>query len=105
MTSPKWKVLTLQQKVDVIKLLDSGKAACKIAAELGVGKTQIQNLRKRKFDILSDYENNVPTTSKRRRYTTGNEEIELTYEWFKSAIARQTNVTGGLLKEKALKFA
>jgi predicted DNA-binding protein YlxM (UPF0122 family) len=106
MTSPKRKVLTLQQKVDAIKLLDAGKAAYKIAEEFGVGKTQIQNLRKRKFDILSDYENNVPATSKRRKYTTGNEEInELTYEWFKSAIARRINVTGGLLKEKALKFA
>jgi hypothetical protein len=49
MTSPKRKVLTLQQKVDAIKLLDAGKAACKIAAELGVGKTQILNLRKRKI--------------------------------------------------------
>jgi kinesin family protein 6/9 len=75
MTSPKRKVLTLQQKVEAIKLLSTGKAACKIAVEFGVGKTQVQNLRKRKFDILSDYENNVPTTSKRRRYTTGNEEI------------------------------
>lgn len=49
----KRKVSTLEQRVDAIKLLDSGKPAYKIAEDFGVGKTQIQNLRKRKAEVLA----------------------------------------------------
>ena len=106
MATTKRKVLTLEQKVEAIKQLDSGKPAYKIANEYGVGKTQIQNLRKRKVDILQDFESNVPLTSKRRRYVTGNEDVnKLTYEWFNDAVSRRINVTGPLLQTKALKFA
>lgn len=64
-------VLTLEEKIQAIKKLDAGTPAYKIAEEMGVGKTQIQTLRKRKADILSDFENNMPNSSKRRRYLTG----------------------------------
>lgn len=50
----KRKVLTLNERVEAIKLLDAGRPACKIALDFGAGKTQIQNLRKRKLDILSN---------------------------------------------------
>lgn len=49
----KRKVSTLEQRVDAIKLLDSGKPAYKVAEDFGVGKTQIQNLRKRKAEVLA----------------------------------------------------
>ena len=102
----KRKVLTLDQRVEAIKLLDSGKPAYKVAEDFGVGKTQIQNLRKRKAEVLADYEQNVPGNTKRRRHLTGNENINsLCLEWFKDAVNRRINVTGPLLKEKALKFA
>ncbi|XP_069105391.1 tigger transposable element-derived protein 4-like [Argopecten irradians] len=106
MASPKRKVLTLNDKIEAIKLLDAGKPAYKVAQDFGVGKTQIQNLRKRKLELINDFENNVPGESKRRRYLTGNEEINsLTYEWFKDASARRINISGPLLKTKALNFA
>lgn len=41
----KRKVLTLEQKIQAIKLLVAGKAAYNVAEDLGVGKTQIQNLK------------------------------------------------------------
>ena len=104
--SPKRKLLTLEQKVDAIKLLDSGKAAYKIAEQYGVGKTQIQNLRKRKREILEDFENNVPSSTKRRRHITGNEEVNrLCLEFFKDAVGRRIIIIGPILKEKALQFA
>jgi len=71
----KRKVLTLDQRVEAIKLLDSGKPAYKVAEDFGVGKTQIQNLRKRKAEVLGDYEENVPGNTKRWRHLTGNENI------------------------------
>lgn len=49
----KRKVSTLDQRVEAIKLLDSGKPAYKVAEDFGVGKTQIQNLRKRKAEVLT----------------------------------------------------
>jgi len=105
--SSKRKVLTLQQKYDAIKLLDSGRQAYKIAADLGVGKTQIQTLRKRKAEVLDDYANSsISTDSKRRKYQTGNEELNtLTYKWFIDAVARRLPVSGPVIKARALKFA
>lgn len=47
----KRKTLTLNEKVEAIKLLGSGKPAYKIAKELEVWKTQIQALRKRKAEV------------------------------------------------------
>jgi len=99
-------VLTLEQKINAIKRLDQGTPAYKIASEMGVGKTQIQSLRKRKAELMTDYENNVPAESKRRRYLTGNEEInELTLKWVHDAVSRRINVTGPLIQAKALEFA
>ena len=106
MATAKRKVLTLEQRIEAIKLMDAGKPAYKVVEEFGVGKTQIQNLRKRKVEVLADYEQNIPGSTKRRRHLTGNENInELCLEWFKDAVSRRINVTGPLLKEKALKFA
>ena len=105
MATAKRKVLTLEQRIEAIKLMDAGKPAYKVAEEFGVGKTQIQNLRKRKAEVLADYEQNIPGSTKRRRHLTGNENInELCLEWFKDAVSRRINVTGPLLKEKALKI-
>ena len=54
----KRKVLTLNEKIRVLELSKS-KSARKIADEFGVGKTQIQNILKRKAEVLEDVENNV----------------------------------------------
>jgi kinesin family protein 6/9 len=69
----KRKVLTLDQRVEAIKLLDSGKPAYKVAEDFGMGKTQILNLWKCKVEVLADYEENIHVNTKRRRHLTGNE--------------------------------
>ena len=105
-TKQKRKVLNLEERVQAIKLLDTGKPAYKVVEDFGVGKTQIQSLRKRKAEVLNDFENNVSGSTKRCGHVTGNEEInELCLEWFKDAVNRRINVTGPLLKEKALVYA
>ena len=102
----KRKILTLAEKIKVIELEKSGASSRQIALELSVGKTQILNIIKRKAEYLSDFENNASPDQKRRRYITGNEEINtLCWEWFKDATARRIIVNGPLLQEKALKFA
>ncbi|KAG1687723.1 hypothetical protein GQR58_008296 [Nymphon striatum] len=78
----KRKFLSLDEKSKAINRLEKGSPAYKVAEEFGVGKTQIQNLRKRKCEVFEQVERNVPLDTKRRRRATGNEEInQLTYEW------------------------
>ena len=60
----KQKVLTLNEKIRVLELSKSISAR-KIADEIGVGKPQIQNILKRKAEVLEDVENNVSGEKKR----------------------------------------
>ena len=53
-TPRKRKVLTLEECVQVIKLLESGRSSCVVADQFGVGKTQIQQTLKRKAELMSD---------------------------------------------------
>ena len=47
--------LSVDQKIKVIKLSDGGRSARAIAADLGVGKTQIQAVLKNKEDITAHF--------------------------------------------------
>ena len=59
------KVLTLSVRVEAIKLHDSGKSSQDVAQIMGVGRTQIQPIIKRKSEVLDDYESNVSNDRKR----------------------------------------
>ena len=50
-----------------INLCDSGKSCWAVAEEMGVGRTQIMNILKRKSEILDDLKNNIPGSRKRQR--------------------------------------
>ena len=102
----KRKVLTLDERVKVIKLMESGKSSRILAEQFGVGRTQIQQTLKRKAELMSDYENNANPDSKRQRRATGNEDInELTWRWFQDASARRAHLSGPIIQEKARMFA
>ena len=86
--------------------MENGKSIRAVASEMGVGKTQVADLLKRKREILSDIENNAPGDRKRKRIKSGNEDInDLIWKWFQDAVARKINVTGPMIQEKALQFA
>ena len=56
----------------------------------GVSKTQIQNTLKRKAELTTEYDSNVPLTQKKRVKLTGNEEINnLLHKWFIDATNRK----------------
>ena len=99
--------LTLEQRVEVVKKSEKNNlSARKIAEHFGVGRTQIDGILKRKAEVLADYDNNQPSDRKRQIKLTGNEDINtLVWKWFQDATARRINVSGPLIKEKALKFA
>lgn len=100
------KVLTLNERHEAIKLMESGLSARAVALKFIVGKTLMTNISKRKAVIINDIANNAPSDSKRKRQKTGNEDInDFCWKWFHDAVCRRVNVTGPLLKMKALKFA
>jgi transposase len=49
------KALNLDGKVKAINLSDGGKSCRAVAEEMGVGRTQIMNILKRKSEILDDF--------------------------------------------------
>jgi hypothetical protein len=54
---------------------------------MGVGRTQIQQIIKRKSEVLDDYESNVSNDRKRKKHKTGNEDInDLCWDWVQDAI-------------------
>ena len=53
--SKKRKVMTLDERVCVIKLSNQGDSARKIAASLGVGKTQVQTVIHNKEEIVKEW--------------------------------------------------
>lgn len=101
----KRKFLTLDDHIKVIKLSEAGKSSRSIAEEIGVGRTQVQNIIKRKREVLEEHENNHNSAAKRFRRTTTFEDLnELLLNWFRDATSRQINVSGPLLKQEALGF-
>jgi IS30 family transposase len=59
------KVLTLSERVEAIKLHDDGKSSRDVAQIMGIERTQIQQIIKRKSEVLDDYESNVSNDQKR----------------------------------------
>ena len=76
------KVITLSERVEAIKLHDVGKSSRDVAQIMGVGRMQIQQIIKRKSEVLDDYESNVSNDRKRKRHKTRNEDINnLCRDW------------------------
>lgn len=102
----KRKFLTLEERMKVIKMSESGRSQRAIADEMNVGKTQIQCILKRKRELVDDFEQNGNCDSKRpRRVSTYEDVNDLCLKWFQDATGRMISVSGPLLKERALKFA
>ncbi|KAK6166482.1 hypothetical protein SNE40_023159 [Patella caerulea] len=99
------KVLTVEERVKVINLSEQGQSGRQIAESIGVGRTQIQNILKRKAEVLEEYQVCAPDR-KRVKRVTGSEDVNtLVWEFFKDCRQRNAPVNGPLLQTKALQFA
>ena len=58
-TSVNRKTLKLDNKVKAINHCEVGKSCRAVGEEMGIGRTQIMNILKRKHEILEDFENNA----------------------------------------------
>ena len=105
--SRKRKVLTLEERVSVLKKVGDGKSCRSIALELGVGKTQIQSIVKEKDELTKRWESGSRADAKYSKPRTASyEDIdEVMWEWFTKARAKNIPVSGRMIQEKALMFA
>ena len=55
----KRKFLSLVERVKVIEITNKSRSACKRAEDFGVRNTQVQNILKRKAEVLEEYENDI----------------------------------------------
>ena len=62
-TSVNRNALKLDNKVKAINHCDVGKNCRAVGEEMGVGRTQIMNILKRKCEILDDFENNASSST------------------------------------------
>ena len=82
-------ILTLEQRVNVMKKLDAGRSCRAVAQETGCGKTQITRIKQDRRDIMNDWQSGGRATIKIKRRTTPYEELNcLVWEWF--CIARSS---------------
>ena len=107
MSSRKRKILTLEEQIAVLDKVESGKSCCSVAEEIGVGKTQVQNIVRDKEDMWKRW---AAGECLDRKYTkfrkTGYEELDkVVWEWFTRARAKNIPVSGRIIQEHALMYA
>ena len=105
--SRKRKVLSLAQRLSVIKKWESSKSCRGIAEELGVGKTQIQTIIQERKDIVQKWEaGERPDMKYSKPRMAGYEDLDkIMWEWFTRARSKNISVSGRMVQEKALVYA
>ena len=105
MATKKRRELTLKDKIDLIKKSD-GKSSRQLAEIYGVGRTQVQNILKRKRELTEQYEENANDGRKRQCVSTGNDKLnDVMWQWFNKMRAQLIPVSGPMIQEKALAIA
>ncbi|XP_064633669.1 tigger transposable element-derived protein 6-like [Lineus longissimus] len=99
--------LQLQDKIKLIKAMDSEGKSCRQLAEMfDIGKTQVSTILKRKAEYLDAYEENAPTERKRLKVSSELQGVDdLTWKWFQQARSHSLPVSGPMIQEKARQFA
>ena len=103
--SRKIKILTPEQRIDVLEKHDKGQSCRAIAAQLNVGKTQIQSIIKDKDNLLKMWKTGSCSADSKffkNRKTTYDEIDNRMWDWFCQARAKNIPITGPLLQQEAL---
>lgn len=102
MTSkPKQIRLSLQQKISVLKKLDDGVRANRVASDFGVSESAISQIKRKKSEILAAIAHTHDVKKKSLRKEAFPEVEEKLYEWFQLQRERNCPINGPLLKSKA----
>ena len=106
-TSTKRKILTLAERIEVLKKHDDGAGmSCrKIAEQLDVGKTQIQQIIQGKDKYMEQWKSAGMKSDRKyakARRTMYGDLNEAVFEWFCAARSKNIPISGRLIQEKAL---
>lgn len=106
MESRKRHTLTLEERVQIIKMVEENNMSTRKLAELfECGRTQVNDILKKKEQILKDWNENLHSSVKRRKSGKYDNVNIALLEWFKCARAHRLALSGPILKEQALKIA
>ena len=102
----KRKILTLEQRLEVIKQLDSGKSCRKVAEDFGCGKTQIARCKTERVDILKEWESGSRSDLKyvKKRKTVYDVVNSLTWEWFCKKRSQDIPISGVMIQVNIYKL-
>lgn len=97
-------VLTLQEKLDLIKLSEQGMSHANIGRKLGVPRSTVTTILKHKAKVLEEIKNATPVHTKviRKRHGLISEMEKVLNMWIQDQIIHNIPLTQGLIQAKAL---
>lgn len=100
-------MLSVEERVNVLKKIDEGKSCQEVSSELGVGKTQVQTKAKDQEDLLKRWERGERLDKKYvKPRTAGYEALdELVWAWFTEARSKNIPVSGRMIQKQGPLYA
>lgn len=102
MSKPKQIRLDLNQKVDILKKIDSGVNKNRLAIDYGVNKSSITRIEQKRREILEATSNTFEKAKRKTLHKPNHLELEKKlYDWFLNQRARNCTVSGPMLQCRA----
>ena len=93
--------LSLEQKYQIIQLLDNKVSQSEVARRYGISQPTVSGIAKKREDITRQYESNANPTRKRERTGKAADIEAALAEWFNEARQHGTPLAGSILCEEA----
>ena len=106
MTSTR-KALSIKEQAVIVNRLDSGVSQAKLAKEYGVSRCQVQNIWKRKDDVLRLNADECFNSDRKRAKTkaSNTDHDDAMWQWFKKARENNIPISGPIILAKAKDYA
>ncbi|KAM3911403.1 tigger transposable element-derived protein 4-like isoform 1-T2 [Leptodactylus fuscus] len=98
-------ILTLRDRISVIKESEAGRSQRDLAREFNCSKTQIQATLANREHYLRQWQENVNENSRRRRWQPYEEVNKALLDWLYHVRSEHFPISGPMLQEKALHIA
>jgi hypothetical protein len=99
------KTLSIQDKFNLIKDVDSGFKKKDIAIKYGAPKSTVSTILKNKEKVIKAIEGTVSQNCKRLKEGTFENVDRAVVDWFKATKSQNILVSGALIKENVLELA
>lgn len=104
-SKPKQKRLTLEEKAAILRKLDEGVRANRLAIDFGVSESAISQIKKQKEQIFEAVAKSYQEAKKKTLHKPEYEELEnRLYDWFLKQRQRNCTINGPILKRKAVEL-